>query len=71
MIETIQKRDLGTPPAAVFPDAAVDFAGLDGQERETISDHGWFTPGELEATGEAADPTLPDVLRSGLAALGA
>ncbi len=33
MIETILKRDLGTPPAAVFPDAAVDYVTLeiDGQ----------------------------------------
>ena len=33
MIETILKRDLGTPPAALFPDAAVEYVTLeiDGQ----------------------------------------
>ena len=37
MIETILKRDLGTPPAAVFPDAAVEYVTLeiDG-ERVTV-----------------------------------
>jgi len=29
MIETILKRDLGTPPAAVFPDADVEYVTLD------------------------------------------
>lgn len=56
--------------AVRVPDGEVDFAGHDEGERATISDHGWFTPDELEASGEAADPTLPDVLRQGLAVLG-
>lgn len=56
--------------AVPVPEGEVVFDGHDDGERATISDHGWFTPAELAATGEAADPSLPDVLREGLAVLG-
>ncbi|TCN42671.1 8-oxo-dGTP pyrophosphatase MutT (NUDIX family) [Kribbella orskensis] len=49
---------------AVGVDAVeVSFANQEQLELETISDHGWWHPDELEATGQAAHITIPNLLR--------
>lgn len=47
----------------------VTFAHQEELELETISHHGWWDPDELEATGEAAHATIPELLRTAVAAL--
>ena len=41
----------------------VSFANQEQLELETISDHGWWHPDDLEATGQAAHVTIPGLLR--------
>jgi 8-oxo-dGTP pyrophosphatase MutT (NUDIX family) len=47
----------------------VSFANQEQLELETISDHGWWHPDELEATGQAAHITIPGLLRRAVAAI--
>jgi 8-oxo-dGTP pyrophosphatase MutT (NUDIX family) len=47
----------------------VSFANQEELELETISDHGWWHPDELEATGKAAHITLPGLLRRAVTAI--
>ena len=47
----------------------VSFANQEQLELETISAHGWWYPDELEATGQAAHVTIPDLLREAVAAI--
>ncbi|MFC5266664.1 NUDIX hydrolase [Kribbella qitaiheensis] len=55
---------------AVGVDAVeVSFANQEQLELETISDHGWWHPDELEATGQAAHITIPNLLRQAVEAI--
>ncbi|GAB2581946.1 NUDIX hydrolase [Kribbella endophytica] len=47
----------------------VTFANQEALELETISDHGWWHPDELEATGQAAHVTIPGLLRVAVEAI--
>lgn len=47
----------------------VSFANQEQLELETISDHGWWHPDELEATGQAAHITIPNLLRQAVEAI--
>ena len=47
----------------------VTFANQEELELQTISAHGWWHPDELEATGQAAHLTIPDLLREAVAAI--
>jgi 8-oxo-dGTP pyrophosphatase MutT (NUDIX family) len=47
----------------------VSFANQEQLELETISDHGWWHPDDLEATGQAAHATIPGLLRRAVAAI--
>jgi 8-oxo-dGTP pyrophosphatase MutT (NUDIX family) len=47
----------------------VSFANQEELELETISDHGWWHPDDLEATGQAAQVTIPGLLRRAVAAI--
>ncbi|QNE21887.1 NUDIX domain-containing protein [Kribbella qitaiheensis] len=47
----------------------VSFANQEELELETISDHGWWHPDELEATGQAAHITIPGLLRQAVNAI--
>jgi 8-oxo-dGTP pyrophosphatase MutT (NUDIX family) len=47
----------------------VSFANQEQLELETISDHGWWLPDDLEATGRAAHVTIPGLLRRAIAAI--
>lgn len=46
------------------PGWQVDFAGMDAEERATITDHRWWSADEIEASPESIFPVeLPDLLR--------
>lgn len=47
----------------------VSFANQEQLELETISDHGWWHPDDLEATGQAAHVTIPGLLRRAVVAI--
>jgi 8-oxo-dGTP pyrophosphatase MutT (NUDIX family) len=47
----------------------VSFANQEELELETISDHGWWHPDDLEATGQAAHITIPGLLRQAVNAI--
>jgi 8-oxo-dGTP pyrophosphatase MutT (NUDIX family) len=55
---------------AVGVDAVeVSFVNQEQLELETISDHGWWHADELEATGQAAHSTIPNLLRQAVEAI--
>lgn len=47
----------------------VSFANQEELELETIIDHGWWYPDDLEETGQAAHVTIPDLLRQAVVAI--
>lgn len=47
----------------------VSFANQEALELQTISAHGWWHADDLEATGQAAHVTIPDLLRRAVAAV--
>ena len=49
--------------ALAVTDPAISFSGQDEDERATIGDHGWWTPDDLAATGSAAHPSIPEIMR--------
>lgn len=44
--------------------------GQDCWERATIDGHGWWSADELEASGDAAHPDIPDLIRRAAASTG-
>lgn len=55
---------------AVAGGDAVSFAGHDEWERATLVGHAWWSPEELQASGVAATPGLPELMRGALRHLG-
>ena len=49
--------------AVAVDDIDVTFANQEELERQTISAHGWWYGDDLEATGQAAHVTIPDLVR--------